>query len=699
MGFIQDLIAKAVKPIGSGNAFFEEYGIPGATNQTSYINAYSKVVYACVSAIAEEVGKIEIKVEKAGKDIEKHEILTLFNNPNPDIRQTQYNLFELTQGFIELAGECFWYMATGELSKKPKQIFILRPDRMAVSVGHNGAITGYVLTKDNGEKVTFEVNEIIHFKMPNPKNPYRGLGTVEAAMTYVQTEQYASEWTRNAFYNDASPRGIVSLKGTISDTEFAETKRKWNKQYAGVRNANKTAILRGMDIEYTKIGSGLDDIAIKELRAMSRDDIMFMFRVSKPILGIVEDVNRSNGKEAMYAFMQRVIKPKMERIIDTLQSTLGNYYGVELTFEDPVEEDDAEKATYYEKMLNVGLTINEIREELGKDPITGGDSIYQPLNLMPIGTVAKKEPGIKLVSRTTKKTKKTIEAEIVKDAFVDNKLDKNLIHWKSLNGIENSWLKKIELTVQKVLKMQEKDVLGKLKPKMKKDVTGYEPDIAKYKEIWIKELTPIFEGLYQDTGAYATSIVEGTGTKSIKIKEFVMTDQMRKKILDRIERTFVDFDTQTAKEISATLLEGMTEESSLADQAARVETVYGGAMGYRAERLSQTETHHMANQASLDAYRGSAVVTGKQWYAEPGACGFCQEMNGKIVDLDANFIDLGGQVTYLDADEVAHTMGIDYEPIGTGDLHPHCQCTQLPYSADYEETGHFLPAGGYQEGP
>lgn len=679
MGILQNLINKAVKPVG-GSSFFEAYGVPGATTVSDQINSYRGVVYACVSAIAEEVGKIQIQLFNGDKEVTKHWLLDLLQNPNPEQRLTQYNLFELLQTYQELTGEHFWYMADGEITKKPKLIFNLRPDKVNVVIGKNGAITGYTFTKDDATKIPFEVNEILHFKMPNPTNNYRGMGTVAAGMVYIQTEKFSSEWTRNSFYNDASPRGILSLKGTITEADFEAVKRKWNKEYAGVKNANKTAILKGIDVDYTKIGVGLDEVAIKELRNMSRDDIMMMFRVSKPILGIVEDVNLANAKTSHYIFMQRVIKPKMERIVDTLQA-LVQKEGLTVKFVDPVEEDDMEKASYYEKMLNVGLTINEIRQELGRDAIEGGDSFYQPMNLLPVGDVLTPTNTIKLTQRKTiKKTK--VKTEQPEEKVTVNKLDKNYIHWKSLNSIENAWYKRLQLATNKVLAMQKKDVLAKLKPKRQKDVTGYEPDKEKYKEIWLLTLAPIALELTKETGGYAAGIV---GT------DYAINKSIEERLTARIAKVFTEFDAETSSKLSKSLLEGMGSEESLADLAKRVDKVYGADMSYRSERIARTETHKIANEASVDAYKQSSVVTGMQWYSNPGACGFCEEMNGKIVDLNTPFVDLGGSVTYIDEDEVAHTMGIDYEPIGTGDLHPNCQCTQLPWSADYEETGQFSP--------
>jgi len=40
--------------------------------------------------------------------------------------------------------------------------------------------------------------------------------------------------------------------------------------------------------------------------------------------------------------------------------------------------------------INKWLTTNDIREELGKDPLEGGDKIWLPINLLPAMSFDKK---------------------------------------------------------------------------------------------------------------------------------------------------------------------------------------------------------------------------------------------------------------------------------------------------------------------
>lgn len=388
---VGDIISD-VGPLSFFSQWFNPNNLVGELEQ---LEKYTGITYACISAIAEDVARIKFTMAKKAKDgtlipiKADNPFLDLLKNPNPT--QSDYEFIEMTQTHIELTGEAFWYCPKGKISGKPKEFWIMRPDLVQIVYDQNtGEVTGYVFHKWNGRvQVPLDLDEVVHFKMPNPINPYRGMGTVQAGMVYIQTEEFTSRFSRNYIANNATPSGIVNFKGTIPDPEFQKIKRQWTNQYGGVENAGKTAFLRNVDASFEKIGSSLQDIDLTALKNLTRDDIMFMFRVSKPILGITEDVNYASAKTAEYIFAKRVVDPKMNRIVDTLQTFYNLKYKDDLivTYESPIPQDNDEKIAYLKGMLGPTmpmLTANEARAIEGYPPIEGGDKLMVPVNLIPL---------------------------------------------------------------------------------------------------------------------------------------------------------------------------------------------------------------------------------------------------------------------------------------------------------------------------
>lgn len=84
----------------------------------------------------------------------------------------------------------------------------------------------------------------------------------------------------------------------------------------------------------------------------------------------------------------------------------------------------------------------------------------------------------------------------------------------------------------------------------------------------------------------------------------------------------------------------------------------------RAEMIARTETAFADVQGSLEGWKASGLVSGKEWTVGDGCCDECQALDGKVVALDEAFPDDGG----------------DGPP-----LHPNCRCDILPVVAGDEE--------------
>jgi HK97 family phage portal protein len=185
--------------------------------------------------------------------------------------------------------------------------------------------------------------------MPNPLDPYRGLGPVQSILVDLGATTAAAEWNRNFFVNSAEPGGVVESERRLSDDEFTEWADRWREQHQGVANAHRVAVLeQGMkwvDRKYT-----MREMQFTELRAVSREIIREAFRFPKPLLGTVDDVNRANADAAEVMFARWLLVPRLGRIRDALNRDLLPLYGpgaekLEFDYEDPVPQDsEAENA-------------------------------------------------------------------------------------------------------------------------------------------------------------------------------------------------------------------------------------------------------------------------------------------------------------------------------------------------------------------
>lgn len=637
----------------SAGASFMGWAMPGTWSKNEAIKKYAGYVYTIVSSIAQESAKAEFLVDRLSTSgivpVTNHPFIQLLKKPNSD--DSQFQFLEMHFTFMKLAGESFWYLARGGRTGLVKEMYLLRPDLMEAVIDKDdplGRIGSYMFTPT---RQSFAKNEILHFKTPNPMDKNRGLGPVQAGRTYVETEGYTSLWTRNSIYNSGRPSGILNIKSNITPDQFEKLKRQFKQEYSGTQNAGKTLLLQGKDgIDYAKLGMELGEVALKDLKDMSRDDIMIMFRVSKTILGITDDVNRANAIEARAVFTENVIKPELDRFIDHLNVTIIPEYGVDfkLRYVDPTPKSAKEALEAAKEGYNKWLTGNDIRISLGMKPLPGLDVIYRPINEVPITQRETK-------SLRKKKMVMPDRVAIFKQIFFDN---------------QGVWERKWDSEMVKEFDTQKKEILARnpAKSRSKQAFVEWLFDANAAKGRMVAAFIPMGIELMKEAARFAFDLADDPD------RELEMNERMRRYIQDRIDRFTTDTNDETAMLIGKTIAEGVANGESVAKLRKRIEEVYEQANRVRATMIARTETLAASNEAANEAYRQSPMVTRKEWSVEADACPFCQTFAGKVIGLNEEFVKVGDTIK----DKEGNELHVDYENVQHPPLHPNCKCAIIP---------------------
>jgi HK97 family phage portal protein len=288
---------------------------------------YSAVgtLFSVVSVIANSQASVEWKLwnkAKSGKKEDRTEVtshLALDNWQNPNPFYTQHNFIETFQQHIELVGECDWVIERNPSMRSiPLGIWPVRPDRIEPVPHPTDFLSGYVYHGPDGEKIPLELDQVIQIKMPNPRDPYRGMGPVQSLLTDLDSVRYSAEWNRNFFVTGAEPGGIIEVPNGLSQADFERISRRWAEQHRGVNNAHRVAIIeqgKWVDRQFNQ-----HDMQFVELRNMGRDVIREAYRIHPHILGQSTDVNLANARAADYTYAHRIDVPRADRIKDTLNA-------------------------------------------------------------------------------------------------------------------------------------------------------------------------------------------------------------------------------------------------------------------------------------------------------------------------------------------------------------------------------------------
>ena len=326
-------------------------GLMRPSGQTAQMRAMggSSTLYAIVDRITTTYAGIEWKLyrtAKSGRDedrveVTRHAALDLWNAPNKFMTGPAFR--ESAQQHEELVGEQWWVIGRSEFSTIPLELWPVRPDRMEPIPDPEDFLVGYVYTGPNGERVPLGVDDVIFLRRPNPLDPYRGMGAVQTILLDIDATRASAEWNANFFANSAEPGGIIEVPKRLSDAEFDEFNDRWREQHKGVSNAHRVGMLEA-GMKWVDRKYSMRDMQFTELRAVNREIIREAFAFPKPLLGAVDDVNRANADAAELVFARWLIKPRLERIREMLNTRLLPMYGatatgLEFDFANPVPED------------------------------------------------------------------------------------------------------------------------------------------------------------------------------------------------------------------------------------------------------------------------------------------------------------------------------------------------------------------------
>lgn len=324
-------------------------------------------------------------INKAAKveEILEHPFLDMLVHVNPLINR--FDLFELTQLYLEMTGNSYWYVPKNGLNI-PSQIWVIPSQNMRIVPDKNSMLKGYVY-KLGTVDIPFDVSEIIHFKFSSITSQLYGMSPLAAVSSSFVFDQNIRNFENTLMKNNARPEAILESPNSINDKEFERLRAQWKEQYGGERNSGKTIILE-KGLVYKPITMSAKDIQFMIGRKNAREEICAAFGV--PLSKVtVEDVNKANAKMGEWQYSKDTIEPRLRRNEEKINEQLMPMYddNIFVAYDTPIPEDEEFDLRKQESNLRTFVTtINEVREEEGKDTVEWGDVPIAPMGMAPLGS-------------------------------------------------------------------------------------------------------------------------------------------------------------------------------------------------------------------------------------------------------------------------------------------------------------------------
>ncbi|MEM0943742.1 MAG: phage portal protein, partial [Pseudomonadota bacterium] len=285
-------------------------------------------------------------------------------------------------GFLQLAGNAYLEAASPDVMGLPRELHVLRPDRMCVIPGRDGWPAGYEYRVgkarhrwDMPSCPEDGCRPILHLKAFHPLDDHYGMSPLEAAASALDVHNAAARWTKALLDNAARPSGAIVFGAKdgshLSEEQYQRLTREIEDNHQGARNAGRPMLLEG-GLDWRPMGFSPADMEFLDTKNAAAREIALAFGVPPMLLGIPGDSTYANYAEANRAFYRQTVLPMVSKTLGAVATWLSEATGEAIALEpdrDAVPALSAERDALWSRVAKADfLTNDEKRALLGFGP-------------------------------------------------------------------------------------------------------------------------------------------------------------------------------------------------------------------------------------------------------------------------------------------------------------------------------------------
>lgn len=375
--------SKEIAPVEKLNPAQEDIvGIYGAedisskeiiTHYTTYYE-YIEVVNRAVNMIVDDVSEIPLVVGNsipgltpAVKGVKAKTVYRLINKEPNQFQDMSTFKRNLIIDYI-LDGNIFIYFDGTGLYHLPANYVSINPDTET-----------YIKSFSFQGTVTFYPSEIIHIKENSFDSIYRGTSRLRPARRSMSLIMNMRTFQENFFNNGAVPGLVIKSPNTLSEKIKERMIQSWMTRYRPNAGGRRPVVLDG-GLELDTISDvNFREMAFEESIASAEKEVLKALGVP-PIM--LDSGNNANIRPNHRLYYLETILPIVRKINFALERFFGYEINEDVTNIPALQPELSDQASYYQSLVNGGiLTPNEARDNLGYQPIEGGDEIRIPANI------------------------------------------------------------------------------------------------------------------------------------------------------------------------------------------------------------------------------------------------------------------------------------------------------------------------------
>lgn len=387
---------------------FMRFGSYGAETPAAALNLYSKstAVSVPIDKVVKAFGTVKPVLESRedpGNYITDHEILELLQEPSPDYDAALFWEMIATD-YLVTKEACL--AAIGNINRPPLELQPLSPKDVSPVEGVGGVAGRYIVAGNTlageyererkGRRVRYIRNNLLEFKQ------IRGYSTRNNSLLRGQSPlvSAAAEARQHILGNEHNIKmlkkgGRLSLafhfEEDMEADDFEAVRQRVVDNYAGP-NGEAIGVTSGGKLNIEELGTNNKDMDYATLLRIAMDSVALQYNVPLPLISNTAATlnNYENAKLALY---DDAALPLADKVYSGVGGLILPRFGL-----DPkiwrITYDILSITTLRERVLNelktrkdIGIeSDNELRGLIAREGYDGGDTIYKPANLVPVGS-------------------------------------------------------------------------------------------------------------------------------------------------------------------------------------------------------------------------------------------------------------------------------------------------------------------------
>tara|TARA_R110000751_G_scaffold154943_1_gene260021 strand:- start:2349 stop:3644 length:1296 start_codon:yes stop_codon:yes gene_type:complete len=353
-----------------------------------------------VRKIADKLAELEPIIIKDKAKITKHPILDFLRNPSMD--HTRYLFLKQIATYYLVTGE-FFVMYLGNGNSAPKEAYPISPQYLSHESSKGfltqfevsgDLLTGLYMRDGRGYKIKNgpDLRTLTHHRdfSTRDNSMMRGQSVLISASNYARQQTLGVMHNLSVLEKGGRMSLIFHFENDMDEDEFTAIRSKVNEQYAGVANAGAIGVTAGGKLDVKNLSMTNNDMDWSKGLEMATQAVALAYNYPLQLLTVDASTfnNLSTGVEMLY---DDAVTPLSKIIFAGIQRDIGEKFGLgpdEVLTYDEEKIPTLKRRTLDEvtKVKELGVeSDNELRNRIGREDYDGGDLIYKPSMMVPVG--------------------------------------------------------------------------------------------------------------------------------------------------------------------------------------------------------------------------------------------------------------------------------------------------------------------------